>query len=238
MSQYFLSHGTRLCETHDGIVFLNLHDGRYFGLGQEHCQIFKSLLHGNSAANSEHPDPLNTSDQQALANLLIAKGLLTTDKNRGNPPKPQHIHAKRGLENNEAIARAPRGAIWWVIAFCLSITIVSLSLRLCSLHTVISRVEQRNRKLTKFPAATEENTVLALTMCFKRMRPWAYTTANRCLFDSLVLATFLQHCGVPAHLMIGVSTRPFLAHAWVQYDDIVLNDDLENIDGLHKLITT
>ena len=50
-----------------------------------------------------------------------------------------------------------------------------------------------------------------------------------CLPRSIAMA---QHCasrGVPAKLVIGIRPDPFLAHCWVQHEDLVLNDDIDNV---------
>lgn len=64
---------------------------------------------------------------------------------------------------------------------------------------------------------------------FLRLRLFFYTAHRRCLFDSLVLTAFLTKTGVPCTFVIGVSTKPFLAHAWVQIGETVLNDTAEHI---------
>ena len=35
--------------------------------------------------------------------------------------------------------------------------------------------------------------------------------------------------GIPAELVLGVRTFPFEAHAWVELDGRVLNDDLDHV---------
>ena len=51
---------------------------------------------------------------------------------------------------------------------------------------------------------------------------------NDCLPRSLALFSFLCSLGLPVEHRIGVSTFPFLAHAWVQHGDQVLHDDPSN----------
>ena len=49
---------------------------------------------------------------------------------------------------------------------------------------------------------------------------------SRCLLESLALLWLLRRAGVAATLVLGVRTLmgPFEAHAWVEYDGLVLND--------------
>jgi hypothetical protein len=48
-----------------------------------------------------------------------------------------------------------------------------------------------------------------------------------CLQRSVVAACLLRSRGIPAELVIGVRKMPFLAHAWVELDGVVLNDRAE-----------
>ncbi|MCW2387174.1 hypothetical protein M2333_000220 [Sphingobium sp. B11D3B] len=55
------------------------------------------------------------------------------------------------------------------------------------------------------------------------------TPANRCLSRSIALVRQLAAQGCRVHLVLGVRGIPFTAHAWVQTDDIVLNDSPEEV---------
>src|SRR3546814_7368922 len=52
---------------------------------------------------------------------------------------------------------------------------------------------------------------------------------DRCLVQSLATCALLRRQGVPCRFAIGVRSRPFAAHAWVELDAQVVNDDLENV---------
>jgi len=45
-----------------------------------------------------------------------------------------------------------------------------------------------------------------------------------CLQRSAAAACLLKKCGFPAEMVIGVQQMPFLAHAWVELDGLVIND--------------
>ena len=60
------------------------------------------------------------------------------------------------------------------------------------------------------------------------MRPF-YPRPYLCLFDSLALINFLSHYRLRARLVFGVHLAPFDAHCWVQVEDIVLDDALDNV---------
>lgn len=64
---------------------------------------------------------------------------------------------------------------------------------------------------------------------FDRLRPWFFTARDRCLFDSLALIFYLTSRRLPARWVIGVADRPFRAHAWVQAQELVLNDRHDHV---------
>lgn len=61
---------------------------------------------------------------------------------------------------------------------------------------------------------------------FRSMRPFVPGLA-RCLPHSLLLRSYLNLCGHPSMLVVGVRIFPFEAHSWVQAGEVVLTDDLE-----------
>jgi hypothetical protein len=50
-------------------------------------------------------------------------------------------------------------------------------------------------------------------------------TGNKCLAYSYSLVRLLRRAGISATLVIGVRTKPFVSHAWVECDDEVIGDD-------------
>jgi hypothetical protein len=72
---------------------------------------------------------------------------------------------------------------------------------------------------------------------FLWLRAWCYTAKRRCLFDSLVLSIYLTREKIPCTLVIAVTTKPFLAHAWVQIGDSVLNDTAEHVQDFQPILS-
>jgi hypothetical protein len=55
------------------------------------------------------------------------------------------------------------------------------------------------------------------------------SSSQTCLRRSIAMVDYLYRRGVRADLIIGVKDRPFEAHAWVQYGDLVLNDPFDKV---------
>ena len=80
------------------------------------------------------------------------------------------------------------------------------------------------------------HTLPSLISSFRQLRIWFYTAHDQCLFDSLVLSVFLTLLKVNCTFVIAVVSKPFLAHAWVQVGDMVLNDTAEHAQEFHPLL--
>lgn len=63
---------------------------------------------------------------------------------------------------------------------------------------------------------------------FWRLAPWL-PIEGECLVRSALLMSFLRRRGLRADWVFGVRLFPFMAHCWVQADDLCLNDDVERL---------
>lgn len=63
---------------------------------------------------------------------------------------------------------------------------------------------------------------------FWRLSPWL-PVEGECLVRSGLLIRFLTRLGLHADWVFGVRLYPFMAHCWVQIDDLCLNDDVERL---------
>ena len=60
--------------------------------------------------------------------------------------------------------------------------------------------------------------------------------SRKCLDRSLVLFYQLKRHGVPVALCVGANARPFMAHAWVEYNGQPVNEQQEMVKGLSFLL--
>jgi hypothetical protein len=68
-----------------------------------------------------------------------------------------------------------------------------------------------------------------LTNAFARVRPWVFTADGHCLVHALTLVLFLSHYGIYAEWVLGVRTRPWGAHSWVQVGSAILDSTPEKV---------
>lgn len=70
--------------------------------------------------------------------------------------------------------------------------------------------------------------VVEAARAFWRMAPWL-PIEGECLVRSALLMRFLSRRGLEADWVFGVRLWPFMAHCWVQLDELCLNDDVERL---------
>jgi hypothetical protein len=238
MNPYFLNRCTSFCATNDGIVFLNMRINRYFGLDKGNARVLQSAVANWPSHNIGSGDATDFSDAHAASVMqqLTAHGILTTIEADSRVPIQPSVRSDRVLQTTGLTTRSLRITYRQIVTFLLSVITVWVLLRLSNLQCLVERLDRRNKELSQRPRGVDEARVRELVAAFRTISSWTYTRFNQCLFDSLVMSIFMQRCNVPVTFIIGVSSRPFAAHAWVQFRDAVLNDSLERIDGFTPIV--
>ncbi len=83
------------------------------------------------------------------------------------------------------------------------------------------------------PASSRVAEVIA---AFYSTLPWV-PSPGQCLKRSFALRRLLAREGIVADWVFGVRTWPFLAHCWLQIDDVLLADDLDRVRGFSPILT-
>lgn len=191
----------------------------------------------------------------AAIGRLLELGLLTRVDEDAVPASAAEVRApialpqaRRCLESEEDICvpgirsldvlrfmHAAVQAQWWLrkhslerIATCIAARRASASAELASASDIGPRRAHADSGGDSASAAEATRLKLA-ALKFAMLRPFAFTARDQCLRDSLALMAYLAPLGLRAHWIIGVRTRPFGAHSWVQSGDLVLNDHHEHV---------
>ena len=109
-------------------------------------------------------------------------------------------------------------------------------LRFRRFEDVVHRLEKRKRS-SHIATAADLGGLRSLVAIFLRLQPLLLSTKRQCLRNSLALLEFLAAYGVTATWIIGVHTRPFEAHAWVQQAGVVLNDTPDHVRRYTPILT-
>lgn len=70
---------------------------------------------------------------------------------------------------------------------------------------------------------------------FQASLPWC-PVQGACLFQSFLLLDLLRQRGLAADWVFAVRTWPFLAHCWVQVEDVVLNDTVDHVTSYDPIL--
>lgn len=77
--------------------------------------------------------------------------------------------------------------------------------------------------------------LLADLAVFRRLIPWL-PVDGACLFRSQLLRAYLAALGHGVTWTFGVRTWPFIAHCWLQVEDMALDDEAERLVAFHPIL--
>lgn len=105
----------------------------------------------------------------------------------------------------------------------------SLHLRMLGLKATLARWRgTRRRYASRSRLRAAGDAALHVAQGFAEARV-LLPAKQLCVPDSLALARSLWRRGIDADVYFGVRLAPFMAHAWVQRDDILLSDTLNTV---------
>lgn len=224
MSDLYLEKSTFMCRSDGFLVFLNLRTDQYLCIDGT---TFDRLVSSAPA----YADPSPTANP-LLADLLEQK-VLTTREAQGKPIQSTNVTVPMDDCMGYPLDRSPRITGRHVAAFVRAIAVTNLRLRLLPLRTGVAQLMRRRPAPTPATVRSTEGqqgeAVRDLVEIFNRLRPFAFTSKEHCLFDSFALAEFLSVFGVGLSVVFGIRLRPFGAHCWVQDRDAVLNDSVDHV---------
>ena len=195
-----LRDGLSYCHVGEQIVFLDVHEDRYFGLSSTAAALFKDAVTGVADAQDLAGTPL----ARLVEKCDLPGSIRPTDVIVPSESIWSGCQRKLSASNAVGIALAHVEALY--------------GLRLQSLNKVLTRTARR-------PISRDSNVdVSAAVVAFRRSDAYI-GRQDRCLLKTVALANYLRRRGVPARLVMGVALRPFHAHCWVQTDDRLLSDE-------------
>jgi hypothetical protein len=232
----FLSAHVHLCEFDDGAIILDLRRDSYVGIDAQHLANLRDRV-GNwpdSGRINQKRGRHEISVSMDLIADLLARGIFTTSPTpRQSPPV---ANATVALTVTSSAREDRRIAPAHVVQFLIAFATVVLLLRRNRLPMLLDWLRRRQAAIHRGRSITREDVRIRLTS-FLWLRALCYTAQRRCLFDSLVLSVYLTREIIPCTLVIGVATKPFLAHSWVQIGDSVLNDTAERVQDFKPILS-
>jgi hypothetical protein len=229
---YWLPTHVRACSTSTGTVLLDLRRNRYFGVGRKETRVLSSLAANwqDTPATSSFTrdlDALPMEDAVRIADKLVEAGLLSKDAAEPAAFTPTAIDLNSLLTSvgHEVERKSP---IRWrhIIDFLRACTWARRSVRSRTLYVV---AEEIGRKKNAAGAPFDAERAIELVGVFRRLRPHTFAARDQCLFHALALVRFLSAYDIYPTWVIGVRTKPWAAHSWVQQGTLLLDANPEQV---------
>jgi hypothetical protein len=232
---YYLSAHTYCHVFNDGAVILDLRSGTYLGIDSQYLpSLIANVVNwpGPPALRDVVTTQSAEGTDQLLSDLCRRKILATsaTSTRAVFLPAPQTSVSAVGCGTLRRNVPIRHQAI-----FIVALLRVLVMRRKDRLEPITNWIRRR-QNIVKGRAPPDMERITYLLSSFERLRIWFYTANKYCLLDSLVLSVFLSLAREPCSFVIAVSTKPFLAHSWVQVDRAVLNDTVEHVQTFHPLM--
>jgi len=234
-AQYWAPHHIRAAVTATGVVLLDLRQNRYLGLGLRHASELATLAANWSHVSTEaQPLPsLSKASVLARAPAFMEAGLLV----RHAPDVAFNASTidlnvqltSVGLQAQSTASMRPDHVVNFVRACLWS----KQALRSRTLYSVACEVSAAKSNDSREPDLLRTTQLVCI---FRRLRPYAFESRDRCLFHSLALLRFLALYGSHPTWVIGVCAKPWAAHSWLQLNSWVLDANPEEICGFTPIL--
>ena len=244
----------------DGIVLLDLEDGDYHSLDPVAARVFQGLADGRSrdAIVAELVTLFDASaeaiegDVDALLETFTAAGFIRPCTERSEPgmviasavPGKHPAAFPTVRMSPKAQDGGKLAGLAWLGRGLLALARIDLLTRRHGFPGVVQRLEQvrpgafqrqsAERPSEPRPSGLEMWQIVAgvnRAASFYYRRRWCFERSAAC-------AVLLRQQGFDAEVVVGVQVLPFIAHAWVEIDGQVINDNPELIRSfsvLHRL---
>jgi hypothetical protein len=235
MARYGLARHVFVCRDEEFIVVLDLKQDRYFALEAAKMAALGGVLPGWPVTAPDHTP--SESEIEAAAEPLRKQGWLldvSVDTKEATPTRVRPPQAELAGESElGAVRLGPRA----IAAFVGASVFAKFALRFWRFERVIQRVAARNAKHAVAAGPFDFERARQLMDAFGRMRLFLFSARQECLHDSLAVLEFLARHDVFPSWVFAVRARPFAAHCWVQYDDVVCNDSVEQVSSYVPIMT-
>lgn len=198
------------CISNNRIALLDLESATYFCAPEDLDLPLQKIMAGERLAVEE----------RLALDELIADGILVEDSDAARPQTEIPKFPSHQLTEN--------GASSWLDtlrACCAQINAMAV----LKFRPLAETVERRRARRVNLHTHLADTQILARTANAFAQSERLLPSNDRCLRRSLAMVDYLARFNIPAVVVIAVKMRPFGAHAWVQIDDVLLNDSLDNI---------
>lgn len=231
MHRYLLHRDAFFCVLDGSAVFLNVRRCEYLAVSLAQLRRIPLSAAGWPEAAGSADDRLSDDSGPTSPPIddLVRRGILTTSPRDGRSVEPVRLATRRAPPSIAHSASAEPLRMAELSSFLRAVARATFRLRRRDLLYLIRQIEAAKAIGHRATDTRCGADIEHATRKFERLRVWCYSAQGACLRDSLVLADFLLRRGFTPTFVIGVRSKPFAAHAWVQCGDTVLNDTVENV---------
>jgi hypothetical protein len=233
---YFLKGHVHMCVAGHHCVLLDVKSNRYLSVEREQMDQLRGRLFGwrHDHADSEM-EAHSPASAAALIQELLHEGLLTTRSEDSHAAQPPSLPTPtRTLYASAATTRAR--ALMCLVPFLLSCAYADYSLRRRPFEAIIDTVRGTRTRRRPVPSKKNHARLGPLITDFATVR-LLYPRRYLCLFDTLALLTFLTFYGLYPTWVFGVQSEPFMAHCWLQFEEEVIYDTIDNVRLFTPIMT-
>ncbi len=235
--EFWMPPHTRVCVTATGAVLLDLKRNRYFGLGYREARSLSTLATNWAAAASPSGpalEPMQLEDAVRLSDALIKAGFLTSVAPTEPGPSFAAIDSTAALTSvGYELSATPHLHLHHIVAFLRACIWAKRAVDSRLLYSIACEVAASKARMT--PDNDLEHTI-ELVSVFRRLRPYAFSAKDQCLFHALALLKFLAHYNIFPTWVIAVRPTPWAAHSWLQLGTLVLDCNPEEISGYTPIL--
>jgi len=230
-ASYYLSTSFSLCEVDGALVVLNHSTRRYSSLPRQYAEALSlASEEWNAGRTPIELESHSYSEARRHLEQLLHTGLVTRDASSGKPIRRIPATAKDAIDFGWGDEELEPVRLSHCLLLVVAVARAVLKLKCIPFERLLKDTMNRRSRL----GATRDGTELAraerLARIFRNARVLAYSSHEECLFDSLVLVEFFALHSMYPHWFIGVKSKPFRAHSWVQYEHCVLNGTVEHVE--------
>ncbi len=212
---YRLRDDLSFCTANDKSAFLDHRLGKYFCLPPRAECAFQSLVNGRSLSENEIVDLLP----------LISQGMLVDWPGEDTAIEGTSLSPPSKAAMDEFAERPDAlQCVYAAIGHIQS----DIGYRPISLMQTVEMIKRRKiRKVSNSRSLTDTGVRRSVSAFLSTRR--LMVTQDRCIRWSISMINHLARSNYYPSLVIGVSMKPFGAHAWVQDGDYVLSDYVDNV---------
>lgn len=240
---YRLAPHVRVCCAEGYAVLLDVKRNKYLGVGGQAARVLSQVISDWPPYRADSPFAENASPReydeivrQMLNNGMLIPNVSSSGDIVSNEPDVIERELIEGYSDINS-----RISLVDIVLFVAALTTAFVLLRATSLERIVQRSQHRRERMNQRAADSSSefdyDAARRHTIVFRRLRPFFYTAREACMFDSIALGEFLAYRGLYPNTVIGVRTRPFRAHCWLQQRNTALNDSPEHVRLYTPLLT-